>query len=94
MGPAERGMPGFGSGRVDGGSNPYGEAGPARSEANLIELRTAHSADLDPSTRSAIRGLLDAAFGGISDDTFENVLGGMHAMVVEQGELVGHGSIV
>jgi len=61
---------------------------------SMIELRTAHTADLDAGTRSAIRGLLDASFGGISDDTFENVLGGMHAMVVEEGELVGHGSVV
>jgi aminoglycoside 2'-N-acetyltransferase I len=60
----------------------------------VIELRTAHTADLDANTRSAIRGLLDAAFGDISEDTFENVLGGMHAMVVEEGELVGHGSVV
>jgi len=61
---------------------------------SMIELRTAHTADLDAGTRSAIRGLLGASFGGISDDTFENVLGGMHAMVVEEGELVGHGSVV
>src|SRR5215471_2524071 len=31
---------------------------------------------------------MDAAFGGVSDDTFENVLG------VEDGELVGHASVV
>lgn len=67
---------------------------PGQSDANVIELRTAHTADLDAGTRSAIRGLLDAAFGGISEDTFENVLGGVHAMVVEEGELVGHGSVV
>lgn len=35
-----------------------------------------------------------AAFDGVSDDTFENVLGGVHALVVEEGELVGHGSVV
>ena len=60
----------------------------------MIELRIAHTADLDASTKSAIRALLDAAFGGISDDTFENVLGGVHALVAEEGELVGHGSVV
>jgi aminoglycoside 2'-N-acetyltransferase I len=60
----------------------------------VIELRTAHTADLDASMKSAIRSLLAAAFGGTSDETFENVLGGMHAMVVEEGELVGHGSVV
>jgi aminoglycoside 2'-N-acetyltransferase I len=61
---------------------------------NVIEMRTVHTADLDNSTRSAIRRLLDAAFDGIGDDTFENVLGGAHALVVEEGELVGHGSVV
>jgi aminoglycoside 2'-N-acetyltransferase I len=58
------------------------------------ELRTAHTADLDAGTRSAIRALMDAAFGGVSDDTFENVLGGVHALLVEDGELVGHASVV
>ena len=37
---------------------------------------------------------MDAAFDGVSDDTFENVLGGVHALVMEEGELVGHGSVV
>ena len=32
----------------------------------MIELRTTHAADLDASMRSAIRALLDGAFGGIS----------------------------
>lgn len=58
------------------------------------ELRTAHTADLDASTRSAIRALMDAAFGAVSDDTFENVLGGVHTLLVEDGELVGHASVV
>jgi aminoglycoside 2'-N-acetyltransferase I len=58
------------------------------------ELRTAHTADLDAGTRSAIRVLMDGAFGAVSDDTFENVLGGMHALLVEDGELVGHASVV
>jgi aminoglycoside 2'-N-acetyltransferase I len=60
----------------------------------VTELRTVHTADLDVSMRAAIRSLLDAAFGGVSDDTFANVLGGVHALVVEEGELVGHGSVV
>jgi len=58
------------------------------------ELRTAHTADLDASTRSAVRALMDAAFGAVSDDTFENVLGGVHTLLVEDGELVGHASVV
>jgi aminoglycoside 2'-N-acetyltransferase I len=37
---------------------------------------------------------MDAAFGSVSDDTFENVLGGMHALVLDGGELIGHASVV
>jgi aminoglycoside 2'-N-acetyltransferase I len=60
----------------------------------MTELRTIHTADLDTATRSAIRGLLDAAFGGATDDTYENVLGGMHTLVLEDGALIGHASVV
>jgi aminoglycoside 2'-N-acetyltransferase I len=72
----------------------YREARGHQDETNVIEVRTAHTADLDASTRSAIRQLMDAAFDGVSDDTFENMLGGVHALVVEEGDLVGHGSVV
>jgi aminoglycoside 2'-N-acetyltransferase I len=37
---------------------------------------------------------MDATFGGVSDDTFENALGGMHTLIIEDGELVGHASVV
>jgi aminoglycoside 2'-N-acetyltransferase I len=60
----------------------------------MTELRTAHTADLDSATRSQIRDLLDVAFGGVSDDTYENVLGGMHTLVYCGSELVGHASVV
>ena len=60
----------------------------------MPELRILHTADLDAAMRSAIRGLMDAAFDGVSDDTYENVLGGMHALVLEDGELIGHASVV
>ena len=60
----------------------------------MIELQTAHTADLDSGMRSAVRRLLDEVFGGISDDTFDNALGGVHTLVIEEGELVGHGSVV
>jgi aminoglycoside 2'-N-acetyltransferase I len=60
----------------------------------MIELRTAHTADLDAGARCAVRGLLDGAFDNMTDDAFENVLGGMHALVYEDAQLVGHGSVV
>ena len=60
----------------------------------MTDLRTAHTADLDPGTKSAVRRLLDDAFGGITDDAFENALGGVHALLLEDGDLVGHASVV
>ena len=60
----------------------------------MIELRTAHTADLDTAARSAIRALMDSAFDDVSDDTFENVLGGIHALVMDDAELIGHASVV
>ena len=60
----------------------------------MTELRTAHTADLAATEMAAIRSLMDAAFDRVSDDTFDNTLGGVHALVLENGELVGHGSVV
>jgi aminoglycoside 2'-N-acetyltransferase I len=42
-----------------------------------------------------MRVLLDAAFGDRYDDfDFEHALGGMHALVYDDAELIGHGSVV
>ena len=60
----------------------------------MTELRTAHTADLAAAEKAAIRGLMDAVFDRVSDDTFDNVLGGVHALILEDGELIGHGSVV
>jgi aminoglycoside 2'-N-acetyltransferase I len=60
----------------------------------VTELRTAHTADLDPATRNAIRTLLDGAFSDMTDDAFENVLGGTHVLLMQDAELVGHASVV
>jgi aminoglycoside 2'-N-acetyltransferase I len=60
----------------------------------MTELRIAHTADLGAGQNAAIRGLMDAVFDGVSDDTFDNALGGVHALIVEDGELIGHGSVV
>ena len=60
----------------------------------MTELRTLHTADLGARMLSQIRGLMDAAFDGVSDDTYENVLGGIHTLVIEDGELIGHASVV
>jgi aminoglycoside 2'-N-acetyltransferase I len=60
----------------------------------MTELRTAHTADLGAGEKAAIRSLMDTAFDGVSDDTFDNVLGGVHALILDDGELIGHGSVV
>ena len=60
----------------------------------MTELRTAHTADLDAEQKAAIRSLMDAVFDGVSDDTFDNALGGVHALILDGGELIGHGSVV
>lgn len=58
------------------------------------ELRTAHTADLDAATLGAGRALLDAVFEGeMTDHDWDHALGGMHALVWEGEELVGHASV-
>ncbi|MEU9301073.1 GNAT family N-acetyltransferase [Streptomyces sp. NPDC048269] len=57
--------------------------------------RLAHTSQLGTGALEEIRALLDAAFeGDFSDEDFEHGLGGMHVLVHEGGELIGHGSVV
>jgi aminoglycoside 2'-N-acetyltransferase I len=61
----------------------------------VIELRTAHTSELDSATLGAARALLDAVFDDdFSDDDWEHSLGGVHALVWEEDELIGHMSVV
>jgi aminoglycoside 2'-N-acetyltransferase I len=60
----------------------------------MTELHIAHTADLAAEQKAAIRGLMDAVFDGVSDDTFDNTLGGVHALILSGGELIGHASVV
>jgi aminoglycoside 2'-N-acetyltransferase I len=61
---------------------------------DVTELRIAHTADLGAGLVPAIRELMNAVFDGVSDDTFDNTLGGVHALILEDGELIAHGSVV
>ncbi|WP_078591493.1 GNAT family N-acetyltransferase [Streptomyces megasporus] len=62
---------------------------------NTRTVQTLHTADLDTATREAVRKLLDEAFeGDFGDQDWEHCLGGVHALVWEESELVGHGSLV
>jgi aminoglycoside 2'-N-acetyltransferase I len=60
----------------------------------LIQLRTAHTADLDTAILEAARSLLDDVFDDLTDDDWEHALGGVHALVWDEAELIGHGSVV
>jgi aminoglycoside 2'-N-acetyltransferase I len=61
----------------------------------MTEVRTAHTADLDAATLEAARRLLEAVFEGeFTEDDWEHALGGVHALVWDDGQLVGHGSVV
>ncbi|GDY33754.1 GNAT family N-acetyltransferase [Gandjariella thermophila] len=60
----------------------------------MAEVRTAHTADLDAGTLRAARSLLDAVFDDMTEHDWEHALGGVHAMVWEGTELVGHASVI
>jgi aminoglycoside 2'-N-acetyltransferase I len=61
----------------------------------VTEVHIAHTADLDADALRAAWDLLEAAFDGDFDETdWDHALGGMHAMVWDAGELIGHGSVV
>jgi aminoglycoside 2'-N-acetyltransferase I len=61
----------------------------------VTHVRTAHTADLDVETLDAARSLLEAVFeGDLTDDDWEHALGGVHALVWEGDQLIGHASVV
>lgn len=57
-------------------------------------VRTAHTADLSVGDRDAARALLEEVFDDLTDSDWEHALGGVHALVWEGAELVGHGSVI
>lgn len=61
----------------------------------MARLRLAHTADLDVATRRAVRVLLDESFAGeLTDQDWENTLGGMHALRYETDTLIGHAALI
>jgi aminoglycoside 2'-N-acetyltransferase I len=61
----------------------------------MKDVRTLHTADLDPAMLAAARSLLFHAFEGDFDEhDWEHALGGIHALVWEGDELVAHGSVI
>jgi aminoglycoside 2'-N-acetyltransferase I len=58
-------------------------------------IRTAHTGELDAATLAAARALLEDVFEGeLTAEDWEHCLGGMHALAWEDGELVGHASVI
>lgn len=60
----------------------------------MTEVRTAHTADLDTATLEAARALLYQVFDDMAEDDWEHALGGVHALVQEGTELIGHASLI
>ena len=61
----------------------------------MTDLVVAHTAQLDPAVLQAARRLLDDVFAGeLTDDDWEHCLGGLHAVLWQEGELVGHAALV
>jgi aminoglycoside 2'-N-acetyltransferase I len=61
----------------------------------MSELRVAHTSQLTPAELQAARDLLFDVFeGDFYDHDWEHAIGGMHALISDSGELVGHASVV
>ena len=58
----------------------------------MAEVRIAHTTDLDAATLAAARALLYDVFDDMTEPDWEHALGGMHALVWEGADLIGHAS--
>jgi aminoglycoside 2'-N-acetyltransferase I len=66
-----------------------------RDRERSVSLRRSHTAELTADERARTRAFLDEAFDGdFSDDDWEHALGGVHILLHEDGELVGHAAVV
>ena len=60
----------------------------------MVEIVVAHTGQLDVASLAAARALLFEVFDDMTDDDWEHALGGMHALALEAGGVVGHASLV
>jgi aminoglycoside 2'-N-acetyltransferase I len=60
----------------------------------MVTVHTVHTAALEAGDRTAARALLAGAFDGWTDHDWEHSLGGVHALIWEGRELIGHASVV
>lgn len=61
----------------------------------MAALQVAHTADLDATSLGSARALLVDVFDGdFCDADWEHALGGVHALVWDAAELIGHAAVV
>ena len=60
----------------------------------MTQVQVAHTGELEPEVLSAGRALLYDVFDDMTDEDWEHSLGGMHALVWEDGGLIGHASVI
>jgi aminoglycoside 2'-N-acetyltransferase I len=64
----------------------------------MTSVRLAPTADLTPGELRAIRSLCDAAWADqpepFADEDWSHALGGVHAVLEDDGELIAHGAVV
>jgi aminoglycoside 2'-N-acetyltransferase I len=74
---------------------PSGARCAAATMQPMTEVRTAHTAELDPATLASARAMLNDVFDGdLTDQDWEHALGGMHALAWEGTELIGHAAVI
>jgi aminoglycoside 2'-N-acetyltransferase I len=62
---------------------------------DVLDVTRVHTADLTSSDCQGVRRLLDDAFpGNFSDEDWDHTLGGLHVLLRDDGQLVGHVSVV
>ena len=63
--------------------------------ARVTDLVMVHTGALVPNVLTAARTLLEGVFeGDLTDDDWEHCLGGLHALVWDGPELIGHASLI
>jgi aminoglycoside 2'-N-acetyltransferase I len=66
-----------------------------RQDVDVIEVQTAHTAELDDTVLGAAHHVVRDAFGShFTEHDWEHSLGGVHALLWDGPELVGHGAVV
>ena len=61
----------------------------------MAELVLAHTGQLDPAVLAAAHALLEQVFAGeLTDHDWEHCLGGVHALLWEGAELIGHAALI